>query len=115
MRIIGEVINGLGRAARLGFPTANIPVGPEILADFDGVYAGLTFVDDVHHPSVIFFDTRRELLESHMLDMDADVRGKTLEVEIVDKIRDTQQFPHDSELIEQIRLDINTAQNILND
>jgi len=113
MIIKGEVIDGYGRAARLGFPTANMSVGQSILKDFDGVYAGMTTVKDKQYESVIFFDKRRGILESHILDFKEDVRGEIIEVELLKKIRATKQFSHDDELIEQLRADANNAKDIL--
>ena len=46
------------------------------------------------------------VFEVHLLDFDADIYGKTLQVDIVDKIRDNRKFESLDGLKEQIERDV---------
>lgn len=109
MKVKGKIINGLGRAARLGFPTFNIVLPDSVES---GVYTGQVHYVGYTYKAVVFADTRRNILESHLLDFEIDEREPEIEVEIVEKIRDSMSFPHDGELIEQIKKDVEAVRNI---
>ncbi len=110
MKVVGEIIGGEGRAMRLGFPTFNIVLPDGIDA---GVYTGKVYYIGKEYMAVIFADTRRGILESHLLDFDTDEREREIELEILQKIREPKSFPHDGELIEQIQMDVMNAKRIL--
>lgn len=103
MKVIGEIIGGEGRATRLGFPTFNmvLPGGVE-----DGVYAGKAKYVGDEYKAVIFADERRGILEAHLLGFDTKERERTIEIEILDKIRGTRVFKNDEDLVERIKKDI---------
>ncbi len=109
MKVVGEIIGGEGRATRLGFPTFNILLPEGIEA---GVYAGIVRYVGEEYRAVIFADTRRQILESHLLDFDTQEREPTIEVEILKKIRGPKSFPHDGELIEQIERDVDVVMSM---
>ena len=110
MKVTGKIIGGLGRASRLGYPTFNI----ERSIDIDGgVYAGMAhFVGNLYQ-ALIFVDTRRNIIESHLLDFDTQKREPAITLSIGEKIRDTKQFPHDGELIAQLEQDVAAVRAIL--
>jgi len=128
----GDVVRGVGRGRKLGWPTANIRTAAELLPAV-GVYAvrtpvryvpprvraavlgaanlGLnpTFRDDAHAGS------GREplMLEVHLLDVDEDLYGRTLRVEFVHRLRDERRFPNVDALKEQIARDVAAARRLL--
>lgn len=104
MKIKGEIIGGLGRATRLGFPTFNIKLPKGIIES--GVYAGRAYFIGNEFNAVLFADTRREVLEAHLLDLDTDEREPEIEIEILYKIREAKKFKNDEELIRAIKKDI---------
>lgn len=109
MKVRSKIIGGEGRATRLGFPTFNIALSEGVEA---GVYGGWAHFVGGIYKAVIFADTRRQILESHLLDFDTDNREPEIEVEIVKQIRGTMAFPHDGELIEQIEKDVEEVRNL---
>jgi riboflavin kinase/FMN adenylyltransferase len=59
------------------------------------------------------FDGHRRTIETHLLDFDGDLYGKTLDVEMVAKIRDEMRFESGEALFAQIRRDAEDARSIL--
>ncbi len=116
--VSGRVIPGqrLGRA--LGFPTANIALAPtNRLAH--GVYAVRALVDGKACPAVASFGVRPTLdngpplLEVHLLDVDADLYGRDLTVEFVERIREERKFDSLALLVAQMKRDKERARAIL--
>jgi riboflavin kinase/FMN adenylyltransferase len=73
---------------------------------------GVYFARAFNHPAVLNWgikpslNGKNELLELHILDFSENLYGKNLEIEILDKIRDEQNFGSLEELKEQIKKDI---------
>jgi riboflavin kinase / FMN adenylyltransferase len=116
----GVVVKGEGRGKKIGFPTANIQVSPDLLIPQRGVYIsrtnykGMTFnsVTNIgHNPT--FKDTRQIHVETHLFDFDVDIYGEQLEIEFLQKIRNEQKFDTVNELIAQIKLDVDNAKKYL--
>ncbi|MFO1053000.1 MAG: riboflavin biosynthesis protein RibF [Planctomycetota bacterium] len=117
----GEVVRGDGRGHELGFPTANI-VPQSLVLPPAGVYAVEALVDGDTRPGVANLGSRPTftrdpaqppLLEVHLLDLDRDLYGNTLEVSFVARIRDERRFAGADELRTQITRDIATARDLL--
>jgi len=119
----GTVIKGDQRGRTIGFPTANLPITkyqqPKL-----GVYAvrvGLTedngatsWVDGVaNYGRRPTFDKSDTLLEVHLLDFESDLYGQHIHVAFVDFIRDEKKFTGLEALQEQIKLDEQSARQIL--
>jgi riboflavin kinase/FMN adenylyltransferase len=107
-RLESKVINGVQLGRKLGFPTANMEYPESIVRIPYGVYFARAF----NHPAVLNWgikpslNGKNELLELHILDFSENLYGKNLEIEILDKIRDEQNFGSLEELKEQIKKDI---------
>jgi riboflavin kinase / FMN adenylyltransferase len=113
--LTGRVVRGAGRGRQLGFPTANIQVGARKLLPAGGVYAATTdgrrcVVNIGSRPT---FGAGRTVVEAHLPDFCGNLRGKTLEVELVKRLRDERQFADVEELKKQIRKDIARAKRVL--
>ena len=131
----GTVVKGSGRGTNLGFPTANLTPHSEVLPPY-GVYAVLVNLIDDHvnetklgfeHskrvivrrvPAVMNYGIRptfenesevKPVIEVHLLSYSGNFLGKTLEVEMVKKIRDEKRFRNKELLIQQIERDIACA------
>ena len=53
------------------------------------------------------------VVEIHILDFAEDIYGETLEVTVLDKLRDERRFSDVQSLVRQIEKDIETARDIL--
>ncbi len=118
----GPVIPGDGRGRTIGIHTANIdvPVGKALPAN--GVYACWAFVaGQEKRPAVTNIGLRPTFtggeaaprVEAHLLDYSADLYGKVLKLEFVERLRGEQKFPSVETLIAQIRVDIERARELL--
>lgn len=110
-RINGRVIHGDKRGKPLGFPTANLRLGPSPMA-VRGVYAVEVFgLPGEPLQGVANAGTRPTLggvqnrLEVHLFDFDGDLYGRHLHVDLLHRLRDEQRFPSLDALRAQITLD----------
>ena len=116
--IIGEVVTGEGRGGKIGFPTANINAGDQILPPH-GVYAiqakleGRMFEGVLNMGTRPTFDGVKFQIESHLFDFDGIVYGKEVEFFFIKKIREERAFPNPEALVNQIQQDIAIAKAIL--
>ncbi len=114
--VTGEVETGLQNGRKLGTPTANVRYSDNKILPKEGVYMGYTTVDGIAYKSVInvgnnpTFNARAITIESHILDFDSDIYGKTVKVEFIKRIRGDRKFDSLDELKAQIKSDIKTAE-----
>lgn len=111
-RLCGRVIYGDARGRQLGFPTANILLHREC-SPLSGVFAVRVYgLSDSPllgaanigcRPTV---DGQRNLLEVYILDFDANIYGRVIEVEFLHKLRDEQRFDSLDLLKQQIAADV---------
>ncbi len=119
--IIGKVVEGAKRGQTLGFPTANLEIADELYPK-TGVYAvdvicqqqrfsGLANIGS--NPTFSTQTGKREerfSLEVHILNFSREIYGKEIEVRFKKRVRDEVRFESPALLIEQIRRDIQWAQ-----
>jgi riboflavin kinase/FMN adenylyltransferase len=125
-RIRGEVVEGDHRGATIGFPTINLAPENEILPA-RGVYAGRARFLDEGDPArdsihrVVTNVGRRPtfkegdaiVAEAHLLDFDAQVYGRRVELSFEHHLRAEQRFPGLEALKTQIRADVESARRLL--
>lgn len=117
--LTGVVVSGLQNGHKLGTPTANVQYSDNKILPKGGVYMGYTTVDGVSYDSVInvgnnpTFEAKKITVESHILNFDDDIYGKTVKVDFVKRIRGDKKFNSIDELKEQIKNDIQTAKEQL--
>jgi riboflavin kinase/FMN adenylyltransferase len=104
----GAVVRGDGRGRELGFPTANLDVPEGLLIPPDGVYAGWAretraAVSIGTNPH---FDGVERRVEAHLLDLDGDLYGERLVVEIWSRIRGQCRFESLEQLVAAIGGDV---------
>ncbi|MDD5603711.1 MAG: bifunctional riboflavin kinase/FAD synthetase [Eubacteriales bacterium] len=105
----------------IGFPTANIYPQEHLALPAGGVYITKTLIDGASLPSVtnIGFnptvsDAGRYAVETHILDFNGNLYGKTIEVEFIRKIRDEIKFGSINELASGINNDITETRAYFN-
>ena len=115
----GEVIAGAGRGAQIGIPTLNQSVSNETLPP-KGVYATRVRCEGMAYPSVTnvgtnpTFENGEQLkFETHVLDQKVEWRGKIIDVELLERLRDEKKFSGIEDLKKQIQTDILKAKAIL--
>ncbi len=118
-RLTGTVVHGQKRGEELGFPTANIkPDHEQKAVPRNGVYAVRGYVNNEEYAGMMNIGTRptfgsdeEPVLEVHFLEFNADLYGKTLQVEFLERIRNEQKFDSKEELINQLKKDKKIAEN----
>ncbi|MDP9988132.1 MULTISPECIES: bifunctional riboflavin kinase/FAD synthetase [Arthrobacter] len=125
-RMRGEVVHGAARGRALGFPTANLSSNATGLIPADGIYAGW-LVDQAgkRWPAAISvgsnptFDGVSRQVEAHVIDRpeeaveDFDLYDQTVIVEFVQRLRGMVAYRGPEALVEQMRLDVAQAHQIL--
>ncbi|HET7477957.1 MAG TPA: bifunctional riboflavin kinase/FAD synthetase [Rubrobacteraceae bacterium] len=119
--IRGEVVAGDHRGRSIGFPTANLLPDASVTVPARGVYAGYARVGESQYAMCAnigvapTFDRRESKIEAHLLDFDADLYGRVMEVSFVARIREEQRFSGVEELKEQIARDVEEARRLADD
>jgi riboflavin kinase/FMN adenylyltransferase len=125
-RIRGLVVEGDHRGASIGFPTINLAPENEILPA-RGVYAGhVRFLEDgdpsresVHQVVTnvgrrpTFKQSDTIVAEAHLLEFDAQVYGRRVELSFEHHLRTEQRFPGLEALKTQIAADVEAARKLL--
>lgn len=111
--VAGEVIHGAHLGREIGFPTANF-FPPEGLVQLgDGIFVSLARLagEATPRPAMTYVGTRPTInsgvrqIETHLLDFSGDLYGQTIEVAMLEKLRDDQQFPNLDAMIGQLAVD----------
>jgi riboflavin kinase/FMN adenylyltransferase len=123
--VYGKVVGGDALGRRLGYRTANLDLGREVRPPF-GVYATAAFIEGERYGSVTNVGYRPTvsdplpdggkpdlMIETHILDFDRDIYGKSVEVSFIEKLRDERRFPDVEALVQQIRKDEVKARGLL--
>jgi riboflavin kinase/FMN adenylyltransferase len=118
--IPGTVVRGAGRGARrLGFPTANLEPPPGFCLPQLGIYAGYLHHDGRRLPSAVSVGTNPTYgqnpvsVEAYVLDFEADLRGRSVALEIVTRLRPEQTFASEKALAEAIASDVAQVRRLL--
>ncbi|MFC6357710.1 bifunctional riboflavin kinase/FAD synthetase [Luteococcus peritonei] len=123
-RVRGVVVVGDQRGRELGFPTANLPVPPDMAVPADGVYAGwLTVLDEPGAgpmPAAISvgsnptFQGLERRVESYVLDRtDLELYGHQIAVDFVARLRGQITFTGIDALVEQMEADVARTRELL--
>ncbi len=111
----GVVVSGDMVGRTLGFPTANLIPDDRYVYPGHGVYAA--FANGL--PAAVsigvrptFESGRGVLIETHIIDHDEDLYGKTLRVAFVKRLRGEKRFDGAEALIEQMHRDVAEAREL---
>jgi riboflavin kinase/FMN adenylyltransferase len=117
--IEGVVQKGRQLGRKLGFPTANVPLGDYVAPKF-GVYATRTRLADGRrlggvanigvNPTTGEVDPR---LEVWLFDFDEDIYGETIETELIAFLRPEEKFPSIADMVAQIWRDASQARQLV--
>ena len=118
-RIRGLITHGAGRGTGIGVPTANLD-GIDTLIPIDGVYAAHAFIDGAGPPHPVAcnigpnptFGEQVRKVEAHLIDFQRDLYGRTVELDLLARIRPTRRFDGLDDLLRQIRLDVEQARSV---
>jgi riboflavin kinase/FMN adenylyltransferase len=116
-RVSGTVGVGRRRGQVLGFPTANLEK-VETLLPGDGVYAVRVHLQTGSWPGAAnigpnpTFGEQARKVEVHLIGFQGVLVGQVLEVDFLERLRETKPFPTVDRLVEQLRLDVEQAANI---
>ncbi|HBX76851.1 MAG TPA: bifunctional riboflavin kinase/FAD synthetase [Acidimicrobiaceae bacterium] len=118
----GPVVLGDQRGRTIGFPTANVAVGTEMLLPADGIYAGhLGLSDGSWMPAAIYVgkrptfykDAEMSLLEVHCIGFSGDLYGQQVAVRFEHHLRADARFGSVEELAQQLADDVVLAERLL--
>ena len=118
-RLRGTVVRGEGRGRSIGYPTANLG-GIDTLIPRDGVYAthahvegfGGPFPSATHIGPNATFGASIRTVEAFLMDIDADLYGRRIELELLDLIRPSKTFDGLGPLLDQMARDVDDARSI---
>jgi len=118
--ISGSVVGGEGRGRGFGFPTANLEAAhPDKLIPGNGVYAVFARLRGEMHAGMCNIGTRptvggvRRSIETNLFDFEGDLYGETIDLEIVEKMRDEVKFDSIRSMIGQMEKDRDVARKLL--
>ncbi|TGN17357.1 bifunctional riboflavin kinase/FAD synthetase [Leptospira idonii] len=116
----GVVTDGAKRGRTIGFPTANLSIPEERLLPAIGVYSCYTIVGSRKFKSMVnvgknpTFDGEKLHVEVNLFDFSEDLYGQTVQIQLVQKIRDEVKFDGIESLKKQLEQDKKTSLGILN-
>ncbi|MFV0391411.1 MAG: bifunctional riboflavin kinase/FAD synthetase [Paludibacteraceae bacterium] len=118
---IGKVIGGYKNGRKIGFPTANIWFdSKEKIIPAVGVYAVYVYIKGKRYKGMMNIGYRPTFssdeplsLEVHILDFESDIYDQKIKIECICRIRDEMKFNGIEELIEQLKKDKETVNNLL--
>lgn len=117
--IEGSVQHGDKLGRTIGYPTANVDMGPYLRPAY-GIYAvrgrladGTVLTGAANLGVRPTFDPPKELLEPYFFDWSGDLYGQVIEVELVEFLRPEAKFDTLAALTAQMELDCARARDIL--
>jgi riboflavin kinase/FMN adenylyltransferase len=116
--VAGIVVSGRGRGVGLGFPTANIDPEKELLPPA-GIYTAFVDMEGKRYMAALNIGEKPTFadytftFEVHLLDFSGDLRGKRLNTEFVERLREIIKFDSPEMLKKQIAADVEKARSIL--
>jgi riboflavin kinase/FMN adenylyltransferase len=115
------VVRGDGRGKQIGFPTANLEPENE-LAPATGVYVTRASVNGKaylgatnvgYRPTVYGDSVTAPTIETHLLDFQGNLYGKTIQLDFCFRLRTEQKYESVDQLRNQIQLDISRCRKYM--
>ena len=118
--IRGDVSRGQERGRKLGFPTANLDVAPNLVVPANGIYATLAHLDSGSYMAATsigvrptFDDGQARTIEAYLLDFSGDIYGQTVCLEFVRRLRGEEKFDTVEALLDQMNIDVSQTRDLL--
>ena len=118
--ITGVVVHGEERGRELGFPTANLELGPDLMFPGDGIYAAWARLESGSYMAATsigvrptFDDGENRTIEAYLLDFSGDIYGKPLRLEFVQYLRGEEKFDTLQALLDQMEEDVRQTREVL--
>ena len=118
--LVGEVIAGDRLGRKLGYPTANLTLDPALLLPANGIYLIHAFWSQKQSAGLLYLGTRPTLKSSatrcevYLLSPpETELYGETMEVHLLQKLRDDKVFPSLEALRRQLDHDVAQARVLL--
>lgn len=111
----GLVGSGAGRGTGLGYPTANLELGPQKLLPAPGIYLSSNHLEGERHPGITYvgsagtFGPGPVRVEVHLLDKTGSLRGKSLKTLLIERLRADRVFDSSEALIRAMDDDLARA------
>ena len=116
----GTIVHGKGLGKQWNYPTINIHIKEDYkLIPKSGVYVVKTMINNTplfgimnigYRPTI---DGKYQTIEVHLLDFNADLYGKEIQVQLLYRLRDEQKFASIEQLVSQIRTDEKKARELI--
>lgn len=109
--IDGTVVHGEKRGRTIGFPTANLDCGEQLLPG-EGVYAARTSIDGTTYRVALSIGSKPHFngvgltVEGYLLDFAGDLYDRSITLDIIEWIRGQQKYPSLDTLISQLHRDV---------
>ena len=117
--LTGKVVKGFQRGRTIGFPTANLEIGENLLIPKIGVYAVNCIYQEKKYGGMLnigfnpTFSSEKLNFEVNLFDFDKEIYGEELKVEFLKYIRAEKKFNSIDELKKQLENDKLEAKKIL--
>lgn len=113
--LTSRVFRGTGFGSLDSFPTLNL--NPNIVRHLDGIYAVRVWWKGQMVPAIAFIgqtQPNEHKFEVHLFGLEVDLYGEKVEVQIIERLRDVEDFASKNDLENQIKEDCIQAKQILN-
>jgi len=118
--LTGKVVKGKQLGKQLGFPTANLFIEENYkLIPKHGVYIVKSEIEEKTYFGMMNIGTNptvggmEQTIETFFFDLNADLYGKTLQIDLLKRIRDEEKFADTEELIAEMKKDEKIAKDFI--
>ncbi|MDR6299930.1 bifunctional riboflavin kinase/FAD synthetase [Mesonia maritima] len=118
--LTGKIVKGKGLGKQLGYPTANLQIEEEYkLIPKGGVYVVSSVIDKKKYYGMMNIGTnptvggKEQTIETYFFDLDKNLYGKEISINLITRIRDEQNFNDVDELISAMKEDEEYSFNYL--
>jgi len=107
----GEVVKGHSRGKKLGFPTANLKIDEDKIIPKNGVYLVKSIIDHKNIYGMMnigynpTFNNKSKKIETHFFNINKNLYGKIIKIELLEYIREEKRFETVDDLIQRLKLD----------
>ena len=107
----GKVVKGHSRGKELGFPTANLRIEENKIIPKNGVYLVKSKIDNQNIYGMMnigynpTFNNKSKKIETHFFNLNKNLYGKIIKIELLEYIREEKRFETVDDLIQRLKLD----------